>query len=72
MADFSQALTDLNNGDKVKRASWSIPNFIVMFDSMSGSSATGKIIMQDITGIPISTWQPQNVDITATDWEVVV
>jgi len=72
MADFSQALTDLNNGDKVKRTSWSLPNFIVIFDPMSGSSATGEVIMQDVTGIPFSPWSPQNVDLTASDWEVVV
>ncbi len=72
MADFGQALIDINNGDKVKRTSWNIPNFIVMFDPMSGSPASGVVIMQDITGIPVSVWQPQNVDIIADDWEVVV
>ena len=72
MADFGQALTDLNNGDRVKRTSWNLPNFIVMFDPMSGSPATGVVIMQDVTGIPTSPWAPQNADITATDWEVVV
>ena len=71
--DFQTALTNLKSGDRVKRTSWTTaPNFIVIFDPMSGSPAMGEIIMQDITGQPISEWNPQNIDLCTDDWETFI
>lgn len=73
MTDFTQALTDLNNGEMVKRTGWTNGvNFIVIFDPMAGSSASGEVIMQDINNAVPSPWRPQSVDILAQDWEIFV
>lgn len=69
--DFIQALENLNNGDMVKRTAWNgNPNFIVIYEPMSGQS--GKIIMQDFNNIAWNQWPPQNADIMADDWETVI
>jgi len=69
--DFSQALTDLKEGDKVKRSGWvNDPAYIEMFGPLAGSSPEDTIMVFHSQGV--FPWNPQNVDVCADDWETVV
>jgi len=70
--DFSLALTDLKNGDQLRRTSWvspANPDYILMFGPLAGSSPQDTIMASNSGSI--YTWSPGNVDICADDWEIL-
>jgi len=72
--DFSTALTNLKNGDQVRRVAWAqgYPDHIEMFGPLHGPAPTENTIMAHSTGRAMNPWQPTVVDICAEDWEVIV
>lgn len=72
---FGWAIKQLQNGDKVRRSGWNGKGMWlgIQTPAVSGKREDGiewhpYIYMSDVNGV-LFPWNPNNLDIFATDWE---